>query len=108
MTTKKPTTRTGRQFAQKSRERIKAGMLIDKLQKCALGELELTTSQISASKLLLDKVLPNLKAVEFTETNLMKKDVRELTDEELNMIIWEGLGEKKRLKLGGKVSPIRN
>ena len=48
------------------RAKIQASQLINRLEKQALGELELTRNQIDAIKILLGKVLPDLKAVEVT------------------------------------------
>lgn len=46
------------------RAKIQASQLINRLGKQALGEIELSRSQLEAIKILLGKVLPDLKAVE--------------------------------------------
>lgn len=46
------------------RERIKAKDIIDKLQACVDGTRELSKEQIASAKILLGKVIPDLKAVE--------------------------------------------
>jgi hypothetical protein len=48
------------------RAKIQASQLINRLQKQALGKTELTRNQIDAIKILLGKVLPDLKAVELS------------------------------------------
>lgn len=48
------------------RKRIKVGMLMAKLMRAAEGKLELSTTQVAASKILLDKALPTLQAIEQT------------------------------------------
>jgi hypothetical protein len=48
------------------RAKIQASQLVNRLEKQALGEVELTRNQIDAIKILLCKVLPDLKAIELT------------------------------------------
>jgi hypothetical protein len=43
------------------RQKIKVGLLIDRLQKHVHGEVELSTTQIAAAKILLSKVAPDLQ-----------------------------------------------
>ena len=61
------TTRKGRHFVHRSRERIKAAKLLDRLQAHALGKIEMKSSQIRAAKILLDRVLPSLRPDVITE-----------------------------------------
>ena len=51
-------------LTEKWRERIKTGVLIDRLVKHTAGELELSTTQIQAARILLNKTLPDLRATE--------------------------------------------
>jgi hypothetical protein len=48
----------------KVRERIKTGVILDRLEKHTLGELDLTQTQLKAAEILLRKTIPDLKAVE--------------------------------------------
>lgn len=50
---------------QHHRDKIKASVLLDRLQKNALGELqpEMTSQQIKSAEICLNKVVPNLSAV---------------------------------------------
>ncbi len=50
------------------RRRIRASQLMIRLKKHALGELDLTVTQLKAIEILLRKVVPDLKAVEHTGT----------------------------------------
>lgn len=50
----------------KWKEKIKAGVILDRLHKHVMDELEMTQSQINAAKILLNKVYPDLKAVDVT------------------------------------------
>jgi hypothetical protein len=61
-------------YPQKARERIKAGKILTKLQDSIIGvegpegDLiypELDAQQVAAARILLGKVLPDLKATEF-------------------------------------------
>lgn len=51
-------------YPQVAQARIKAAILLDRLQNHAVGKLEMTQTQIAAAKILLGKVVPDLKAIE--------------------------------------------
>jgi hypothetical protein len=46
------------------REKIRASQLINRLHKCAFGEISLTTTQLRAIEILLRKSIPDLAAAE--------------------------------------------
>ena len=46
------------------REKIRASQLINRLHKCAFGEISLTVTQLRAIEILLRKSIPDLAAVE--------------------------------------------
>jgi hypothetical protein len=46
------------------REKIQASQLINRLHKCAFGEISLTTTQVRAIEILLRKSIPDLAAAE--------------------------------------------
>ena len=46
------------------REKIRAAQLINRLQACAFGEIELTMSQVRAIEILLRKSVPDLTKTE--------------------------------------------
>jgi hypothetical protein len=48
------------------RDKINAGLLIEKLTGCALGSIELTSQQMKAIEILLKKSVPDLSSVELT------------------------------------------
>lgn len=48
---------------EETRAKIQAGVIIDRMTKCAMGELALDAQQVSCAKALLNKVLPDLQAV---------------------------------------------
>jgi hypothetical protein len=50
----------------KWRDRIDAAMLLKRLTEHVVGTTEMSPSQISAAKILLNKVAPDLKAIELT------------------------------------------
>lgn len=54
-----------------ARRKIKAGILISRLNKAAAGKTELTKSQLEATKMLLDKAVPSLQAIEQTNIDPM-------------------------------------
>lgn len=49
---------------EETRTKIQVAQIINRLQRCVMGEVELSPSQVSAAKTLLDKVLPNLQAMD--------------------------------------------
>lgn len=48
------------------RQKIRISMLIDRLEKHALGEVEMTSTQIKAAEVLLRKSLPDLQSTELS------------------------------------------
>jgi len=70
-----------------TRERIRATLLVERLQACALGEIDLSPVQVRAIEILLRKVLPDLSKTEINDTSPHRYVVEmpaELTQEE-----WE-------------------
>lgn len=52
--------------SDETRAKIQAGVLIDRLHKCAMGKVILRPEQVRSATALLNKVLPDLKAVELS------------------------------------------
>jgi hypothetical protein len=48
------------------RDKIQAGLLVERLTECALGSLELSAQQMRAIEILLKKSVPDLSSVELT------------------------------------------
>lgn len=48
------------------REKIRIGVIIDRLAKHIEGEIEMSPTQIRAAEILLKKVAPDLSATDFT------------------------------------------
>lgn len=48
------------------RDKINAALLIEKLQECALENLELTSQQMKAIEILLKKSIPDLSSIELS------------------------------------------
>lgn len=51
---------------ENTRKKIQASQLINRLESHALGEIELSSSQIKAIEVLLKKILPDLAALHTT------------------------------------------
>lgn len=66
--------------AEFARRKIKAGILIARLNKAAAGKVDLTKSQLEATKMLLDKAVPSLQAVEQTVIN----PIDEMSEEQVS------------------------
>lgn len=59
-------TRFDKEHDERTRLKIKTSQLINRLNNHALGEIEMTASQIRAAEILLNKTLPNLAAMQVT------------------------------------------
>ena len=51
---------------EKVRQRIRTGVLVNRLKKHALGQLEMSATQLKAAEILLRKSLPDLTSVNHT------------------------------------------
>lgn len=71
------------------RQRIRVGVILNRLKNHMLGRIEMSSTQLQAAQILLKKALPDLAAVEHTGT-LNVQDARELTDAELANIATAG------------------
>ena len=67
-------TKEGKRFfntnPEQLRARIKTGNILDRVQKHSLGQIQMSNSELQAAKLLLDKAMPSMQAVqqEISET----------------------------------------
>jgi hypothetical protein len=52
--------------------KIQASQLLNRLQKHAFGEVDMTPTQIAAAKICLDKSVPNLSAAEITQETTIR------------------------------------
>ena len=59
-------TQRGAWTPTKVRERIQTGVLIDRLENHAVGNIEMTQTQLKAAEILLKKALPDLQSVALT------------------------------------------
>jgi hypothetical protein len=46
-----------------TRAKIQAGVIIDRFTKCLNGDIELSPTQVSCGKALLNKVIPDIQSV---------------------------------------------
>jgi hypothetical protein len=56
----------GKRHQDDVRAKIQASQIINRFYKAFEGEIELTSVQVNIGKVLLDKALPDLKAIEHT------------------------------------------
>ena len=82
-----PDTRT---YPQKARERITGSKVLTRLIDFVEGRIELSNAQVNAARILLGKVLPDLKNTEVQGRIETTSSVR-LTDEQLMAIAAQGL-----------------
>ena len=72
-----------RNTQEQARARISLSKLVDKLQACALGETDLTASQIKAASILLDKALPTISK---EERDITVNHSHSITDQTLQLL----------------------
>lgn len=76
-----------RPYPQRARERIAGTKIIDRLVQHVMGEIELTQAQVSSARLLLSKVLPDMKSVEIdAQARVDTVSLHRLTNEQLMTI----------------------
>ena len=54
---------------ERTRLKIKTTQLVNRLQGCALGEVEMSTVQLRAAEILLKRTLPELTSIHQTTAN---------------------------------------
>jgi hypothetical protein len=52
--------------AQAFRDRVKVGVIADRLHKHVIGDIEMTATQVSAAQILLRKCVPDLSSTELS------------------------------------------
>lgn len=60
----------------KTKRLIQASQLINRLNSFALGEIEMSAAQVNAAKIVIGKVIPDLKAIELSGNE--DKPIREV------------------------------
>jgi hypothetical protein len=50
----------------RTKDRIRASQLLNRLTQFAKGEIDMSQAQVNAAKIVIGKVIPDLKAIEFT------------------------------------------
>ena len=86
---------------QRTREKIRTSQLINRLEKHVLGEIDLTSSQVTAALGLMRKTLPDLTAVEHSG-EITHNNPSELSDAELDRRIAESRARIAELSSGTK------
>lgn len=71
-----------------TRAKIQAAQIINRLQGCINGTVELSATQVSAANILLRKVLPDLTATELTG-EVLTHYVARLPDPITNVDEWQ-------------------
>ena len=90
-----------KEWQDKTRAKIKAGMLIERLAGCAAGEFEMSTAAVSAAKCLLDRVLPSLSSSDITQIPQAPTDYNSLV-EQLASLAGPELAHQVLERLAGK------
>lgn len=71
------TTRTN--LNESWKEKIKLAQLINRLNDCAMGEVEMTSQQLKATEILLKKIIPDLKGVDLSAELSGKVEIQAIT-----------------------------
>lgn len=58
--------RLNKRHTDEIRQKIQASVLIDRLHKVAVGQLEMTQQQIKATEILLDRSVSKLQAIQIS------------------------------------------
>ena len=58
--------RLNRHHAEEIRQKIQASVIIDRLEKCVAGEIEMTATQVAAANTLLDRSVAKLSQIQHT------------------------------------------
>ena len=90
-----------KEWQDKTRAKIRAGMLIERLAGCAAGEFEMSTAAVSAAKCLLDRVLPSLSSSDITQIPQAPTDYNSLV-EQLASLAGPELARQLLDRLAGK------
>lgn len=62
--------------AQKTKDLIRASQLLNRLSKCAKGEVDMSAVQVQAARIVIGKEIPDKKAIEHsTDPNKPMKGV---------------------------------
>jgi len=80
-----------RPYPLKARERIQVGQILERLHKHLIGEVELSSTQLQAAKILLSKALPDLQSVVYQNLD-SSKPFSEMNESELNEWIARATG----------------
>jgi hypothetical protein len=74
----------------KTRQRIQASQLINRLENHVLGEVELSATQVQAAKILLGKVIPDISSVQWSgELEANSTTTHKLDKDQLKQIVKE-------------------
>lgn len=69
---------------EETRARIKTSQLINRLTNHAVGKVKLTSTQVRAIEVLLDRSLPKLTAVELSGAGGGPVQYSDMTDDQIN------------------------
>ena len=73
------------QHDEHTREKIKTSQLVNRLVKHALGDVDMTPTQVKAAEVLLRKVLPDLSAV---DANMNATHTFAISGQEMDVDAW--------------------
>lgn len=92
----------------KVRERIRTSLLVRRLWQHALGEVEMTATQVRSAEILLRKTLPDLTATELSGT-VMHRTLTDFSRDELIAIASRGRADSEdgRAREPAAVHPIQ-
>jgi len=91
--------RVNPELTERWREKIRLSQIINRLDQCAVGEIDMTPSQLKAADMLLKKLVPDLNRTELTgpdngpiqhEATVTHKILSLMTTEQLQAIEEEG------------------
>ena len=81
-----------------TREKIRVTQLINRLQDCAFGTVEMTPAQMKAAEICLKKALPDLSQIEQHNTSDQTTYLVQVPSPVENPADWERLAEETAVK----------
>lgn len=72
-------TKRKKELSEEHRDKIKVGVILNRLQNHILGKVKMTPTQVQAANILLKKVIPDLKAIEHSGN--LAVQVTQITEE---------------------------
>jgi len=79
-------------WGQRARQRIDSTLIVERVQRCALGKEDMTQTELMAARMLLDRTLPMIQPIRVATEG--GRDAKSITNDDLFKVIE---GQAKRI-----------